>query len=353
MNGGSGGTDTDREVTVGSEGETGNAKAAGSDEVPSHDNTPARWSWRSGRATATLAVLCAAVLLLHQWIPNGPGRLPSLIESFLPWLGVAVLPLLAVALVRRSATALVAVLVPAVTWACLFGGTLVDKRGTGGALTVVSHNVDDENPDPAGTGRALAASGADVIGLEKLTDTNVPRYERALAAAYPYHQVQGTVGLWSKLPLRDVRPVPIMAWTRAMRATVETPKGPVAIFVAHLPSVRVRPTEGFATNWRDHAVVRLADEVRRTPERRRIVMGDFNGTADDRGLAPLTSMMRSAQQEAGAGFGFTWPAALPVVRIDQVFTQGVEPVAAWTLPRTASDHRPVAASVNLSPAPKT
>jgi vancomycin resistance protein VanJ len=305
----------------------------------------ALWSWRRGRVTAVLALLCTTVLLLHRRIPDGPGRPARLVESFLPWMGAAVLSLLLIALVRRSATALVAVLLPAVTWVSLFGGTLADKRGTGGDLTVVSHNVGDADPDPAG--RALAASGADVLGLEELTDTNVPAYERVLADAYPYHHVVGTVGLWSRQPLRDVRPVPIMAWTRALRATVETPKGPVVVFVAHLPSVRVRPAEGFTTNWRDHAVVRLADAVHRAPERRRILMGDFNGSLDDRGLTPVTSVMRSAQQVAGAGFGFTWPAALPVVRIDHVFTQGVDPVAAWTLPRTGSDHRPVAASVNL------
>ncbi|WSZ63700.1 endonuclease/exonuclease/phosphatase family protein [Streptomyces canus] len=305
----------------------------------------APWSWRRGRVTAALALLCTTMLLLHRRIPNSPGRPAGLVESFLPWVGAAVLPLLVTVLVRRSATALVAVLLPAVTWVSLFGGTLVDKRGTGGDLTVVSHNVGDADPGPAS--RLLTASGADVIGLEELTDANAPAYERMLADAYPYHHVVGAVGLWSKRPLRDVRPVPIMAWTRALHATVETPKGPVAVFVAHLPSVRVRPAEGFTTNWRDHAVVRLADAVHRAPERRRILMGDFNGSADDRGLTPVTSVMRSAQQVAGAGFGFTWPAALPVVRIDHVFTQGVDPAAAWTLPRTGSDHRPVAASVNL------
>jgi vancomycin resistance protein VanJ len=351
----SGGTDTAWQVSAGPEHGVEYGPEQGAGAGPEHGpeqgagagakGRTAPWSWRRGRVTATLALLCTAVLLLHRRIPNGPGRLTGLVETFLPWVGAAVLPLLVIASIRRSATALVAVLLPAVTWVSLFGGTLADKRGTGGDLTVVSHNVGDADPDPAG--RVLAASGADVIGLEELTAANVPAYERALADAYPYHQVEGTVGLWSKRPLRDVRPVPIMAWTRALRATVETRKGPVVVFVAHLPSVRVRPTEGFTTNWRDHAVVRLADAVRRAPERRRILMGDFNGSLDDRGLAPVTSVMRSAQQVAGAGFGFTWPAALPVVRLDQIFTQAVEPVSAWTLPRTGSDHRPVAASVNL------
>ncbi|WP_424217371.1 endonuclease/exonuclease/phosphatase family protein (plasmid) [Streptomyces sp. BI20] len=302
---------------------------------------------RRGRVLTAIAAVCAAVLLWHGRMPNGPGRLLGLVESFLPWAWLPIALLALLALLRRSPLALIAVLLPATVWACLFGGQLHDKRGTGGGLRVVSHNVDDDNPDPDGTARALVASGADVIGLEKLVPAHIPAYERGMNAAYPYHRVEGTVGIWSRMPLTEVRPVAIMAWTRALRATVRTPEGPVAVFVAHLPSVRVRAAEGFTTRDRDAAIGRLARAVDGAPEARRIVMGDFNGTTDDRGLAPIASRMRSAQLVAGAGFGFSWPAAAPVVRIDQIFVQGAEPVSAWTLPRTGSDHLPVAASIRL------
>ncbi|SCF63550.1 vancomycin resistance protein VanJ, partial [Streptomyces sp. Ncost-T6T-2b] len=52
------------------------------------------------------------------------------------------------------------------------------------------------------------------------------------------------------------------------------------------------------------------------------------------------------QGEAGAGLGFTWPAAFPVVRIDDVLVRGMTPRAAWTLPATGSDHLPVAARLS-------
>jgi vancomycin resistance protein VanJ len=57
--------------------------------------------------------------------------------------------------------------------------------------------------------------------------------------------------------------------------------------------------------------------------------------------------MRSTQGAAGDGFGFSWPAAFPMARIDQIMVRGVEPVSSWTLPRTPSDHLPIAASVTL------
>ncbi|WP_438860614.1 endonuclease/exonuclease/phosphatase family protein [Amycolatopsis solani] len=296
---------------------------------------------------AALAVLTALLLLAHRLVPNWLGNAGSLLETFLPWTGALVLLLLAAAVLRRSATALVALLLPALVWGTSFGGKLFDHRGTGGDLTVVSHNVNDENPDPAGTARALAASGAQVIALEELKRSEIPKYEAALAARYPHHSVQGTVGVWSSFPLRDTQPVEIMPWTRALRTTVDTPKGPVAVFVAHLPSVRVRLDAGFTAGGRDVAIERLAAAVAAESADRTVLVGDFNGTADDRALAPITARLETAQDEAGDGFGFSWPASLPLARIDQIFVGGVRPVAAWTLPATGSDHLPVAATIAL------
>ncbi|MFE0172252.1 endonuclease/exonuclease/phosphatase family protein [Streptomyces sp. NPDC059002] len=301
--------------------------------------------WRRGRPTAVAAVLCALVMALNTRIPNGFGNLGSLLQTVLPWTGLGVVMLLAVAVARRSALAVVAVLVPAVTWCSLFVGTLADKRAGGGDLVVVGHNVNEGNPDPRGTARALAAAGADVVALEELADPAVKAYERELAPAYPYSAVRGGVGLWSKHPLKAVQPVEIMPWTRALRATVDTPKGPVALYVAHLASVRVVPGSGFTTERRNEAAGKLAVAVRAERLARVVVVGDFNGTTDDSALDPLTSQLRSAQRDAGAGFGFTWPASFPVVRLDQIMVKGVTPVSSWTLPATGSDHLPVAASL--------
>ncbi|OLZ59327.1 hypothetical protein AV521_45595 [Streptomyces sp. IMTB 2501] len=56
--------------------------------------------------------------------------------------------------------------------------------------------------------------------------------------------------------------------------------------------------------------------------------------------------MHSAQDAAGDGFGFTWPAEFPVVRIDQVLFRGVEPGSASVLPANGSDHLPVTAGIS-------
>ncbi|MEU6588580.1 endonuclease/exonuclease/phosphatase family protein [Streptomyces sp. NPDC046881] len=307
--------------------------------------------WRRGLVLAGLALLLALVMLVHAHIPNRVGNLGSLTETFLPWLGLAVPVLLVLGLIRRSATALIALVLPAVVWLNLFGGLLTDKAGGGGDLMVATHNVNADNPDPAATATDVAASGADVLALEELPASAVPVYEKALAPTYKYHAVAGTVGLWSKYPMTGVDAVDIkLGWTRAMRATVATPRGPVAVYVAHLPSVRVKMEAGFTARQRDKSADALGEAIADEPLKRVVLLGDLNGTMNDRSLNAVTSQLRSTQGAAGSGFGFSWPASFPMARIDQIMVRGAEPESSWTLPRTNSDHLPVAARVKLDTA---
>lgn len=195
----------------------------------------------------------------------------------------------------------------------------------------------------------MAASGADVVALEELKATAVPTYEKALAPTYKYHSVEGTVGLWSKYPMTGTKPVDIkLGWTRAMRATVTTPNGQVAVYVAHLPSVRVKLQAGFTARQRDRSADALGEAIADEALQKVVLLGDLNGTMNDRALNAVTSQMRSTQGAAGSGFGFSWPASFPMARIDQIMVKGIEPVTSWTLPRTGSDHLPIAARVKLA-----
>ncbi|QWB26008.1 endonuclease/exonuclease/phosphatase family protein [Streptomyces koelreuteriae] len=305
--------------------------------------------WRRGLFVAGCAVLLAVVMLVHSHIPNAIGNLGSLIETFLPWLGLLIPVLLLLALVRKSATALIALILPSLVWLNLFGGQLSDKTATGGDLTVATHNVNAENPDPSGTARDVAASGADVVALEELTASAVPTYEKALASTYRYHSVEGTVGVWSKYPLTGVKAVDLdMGWTRAMRATVTAPSGQVAVYVAHLPSVRVKMEAGFTARQRDRSAEFLGEAIAHEPLKNVVLLGDLNGTMNDRALNAVTSQMRSTQGAAGNGFGFSWPASFPMARIDQIMVRGLKPESSWTLPETGSDHLPIAARVKVA-----
>lgn len=128
-----------------------------------------RSPWARGRVLAALAVLTAGLLAFHSAVPNTAVRLGSLLEAFLPWLGLVVPVLLGPALLRRSALALAALLLPAAVWAGLFGRMLLGESRTPHDFLAVQHNVSDENADPAGTAAALADSAPDLIALEELT----------------------------------------------------------------------------------------------------------------------------------------------------------------------------------------
>ncbi|MEU8823639.1 endonuclease/exonuclease/phosphatase family protein [Streptomyces sp. NPDC048636] len=308
-----------------------------------------RGIWRRGLVLAGIAVLLGLVMIFHAEIPNDIGNLGSLSETFLPWLGLLIPVLLILGLVRRSASAVLALVLPVAVWLNLFGGLMFfDKADHGGDLSVVTHNVNADNPDPNGTADILRTSGADVVALEELAGDAVPVYERALKDAYPYHEVRGTVGVWSKYRLSATEPVDIkLGWTRALRTTVAAPQGKVGVYVAHLPSVRVRFNAGFTAGQRDDSAMALGKAIEDEKLDRVVLLGDLNGTMNDRALAPVTSQMRSAQGAAGDGFGFSWPASFPMARIDQIMVRGLDPVGAWTMKETGSDHLPVSASLDF------
>ncbi|WP_436739520.1 endonuclease/exonuclease/phosphatase family protein [Streptomyces sp. BBFR102] len=304
---------------------------------------------RPGRFGAAVSVLLAAVLLFPQLVPNARFRAGSLVETFLPWLGVLAVLLLVVGLARRSPLAVGAATVPLAAWLLLFAPLVTGgASGDGARLSVVQHNVSDENPDPVGTAQALAAPGPDLIAVEELTEEAAPSYRRALREAYPHHVAYGTVALWSRHPLLSDEPVDLRpsavgdGWQRGLRTVVRTPHGDVAVYVVHLPSLRIT-SEGMRTQRRDESARLLGARLERERSGRVLVAGDLNGTLDDRGLAPVTGRLGRPQGH----FAFSWPERFPVARIDHVLGRSAAVVELHTLPATGSDHLPVLARVDL------
>ncbi|MEV6973387.1 endonuclease/exonuclease/phosphatase family protein [Kitasatospora sp. NPDC093806] len=278
----------------------------------------------------------------HRLVPDLGVGLGSLWESVLPWSGLAVVAVLLCAVLLRAPVAAGAGGVLAAVWLGVFGPLLpsggVPPAG-GAGLTVVTHNVNAHNPDPAGTARALLAVRPDLVALEEVTDAALPAYRSVLDGELPHHARSGTVALWSRYPVTESRRLTIdPGWNRSLRAEVQASGGPLAVYVAHLASVRPTVT-GFATAHRDRDLAALGQALDGEPLPRVLLLGDLNTAADDRALAPLTDRLTLAR----TGFGLTWPAAFPLVRIDHVLTRGLPATATWPLPATASDHLPLAA----------
>ncbi|GAB2961647.1 endonuclease/exonuclease/phosphatase family protein [Streptomyces pseudoechinosporeus] len=288
------------------------------------------------------------LLVLHSAVPNRVGRLGSTLETFLPWLGVAVPLLGCLALLKRSAVGLLACLPPVFAWLWLFGGLWFGSSPDSYDLTVVQHNVADDNSDHSTTARALLGARGDLVAVQELTPAAAPTYEGVLGASHPHRALHGTVALWSAYPLSDVQAVDIRpagfpdSWQRGLRATVAAPEGETAVYVVHLPSIRLGAT-GMASAARDESAALLGARIADDPADRLLVVGDLNGTVQDRGLDPLTSQLSAPAK----GFAFSWPASLPVARIDHVLGRGVVVAEVSTLDATGSDHLPVVGRVRL------
>ncbi|MEV7928407.1 MULTISPECIES: endonuclease/exonuclease/phosphatase family protein [unclassified Kitasatospora] len=306
---------------------------------------------------AAVALLTALALAGHRRVPSLGVQLGSLWESALPWAGVVVPAVLLAAALRRAPVPACAAVVLAAVWAVVLGPVLAGggppppgggAGPAGGAgLTVVTHNVSAQNPDPAGTARALLAARPDLVALEEVTDAALPVYQHVLDAELPHRTRIGTVALWSRYPVTDARRLTIdPGWSRSLRAEVQAPGGPLAVYVVHLASVRLNVT-GFATAHRDRNLAALGAALDEEPLHRVLLLGDLNTAAGDHALTPVTSRLSSAQDSAGGGFGFTWPAVFPLARIDHVMTRGLPATAAWTLPATSSDHLPAAARLTV------
>lgn len=306
-------------------------------------------TWRRGWLVTVLAVALAAVIVLHGFIPNGARNLGSLVETFLPWLGLPIPALAVAAIARRSAPAGLAVLLCTAIWLTMFGEIVLPSKGGGPHdLRVLTNNVRAGNADPAAAAQKIVAADADVVGLQELTNAELDVIRPILSQAYVNSYVRGTVGIWSRFPITEERPVELrLGWDRAIRALVATPKGAVAVYVAHMPSVRVQVDEGFTANQRDDSAEALGAAIAQDKTNRIVLLADLNGSVYDRALSPITAQLESAQAAAGAGFGFSWPASFPMARIDHVLTKGMTPANCWVLPANGSDHRPVAADLRL------
>jgi vancomycin resistance protein VanJ len=288
------------------------------------------------------AALLSLALVAHRAVPGSPG---SLLESALPWLAAPALLLLLIAAVTRHVGAIVAALVPTTLWTIMFAPALGDHWRSGSHdLRVASLNLGSATPGEALP--PLLAEHPDIVVLEEVTPANRSTVTKTLTAAYPHHTETGTVAIFSRFRLSDTEPVDIhIGWTRAIATTVTTGNGKIRVYAAHLASARADMTAD-----RDRTLEALAAAAHADPSPRLVLAGDLNTATTDRlfhDFAPLAD----SQKEAGSGFGFTWPAAFPLVRPDHILERGLTTRRSWVVKATGSDHRAVLADFDTGRQP--
>lgn len=287
---------------------------------------------------AAASILLALTILFHTVLP---GSLGTLVATALPWLGWMLPALLVGALLTRARRAWLVVAVPALVWVLMVGSILLPLGGTANTdpesqLTVATHNVRGASNSAASSARELAAEGADVIALVELDADNRDAAAEELAATHPYSYMVGTVGLWSVYPIEQQVPLELgLGWRRALSADVSTPSGPVSVYVVHAASFRPGDQRD-----RDTMLQNLGELIPQDLNERVVVMGDFNATTFDPAMQKILDSV-SEPRQSSPSWGFTWPAAFPIARIDHILERGFTPVANRVFSAGESDHRAI------------
>jgi vancomycin resistance protein VanJ len=327
---------------------------------------------QTSNGVIVLACLAVIFLVLHRFLPDA-GGIGSLLETWLPWAGLPILLLFIIAAIVHTKRALVATLVAALAWTALYGPTLLPRGSSATAqLRIFSEDVNGNAREATASGTLALAQHADIVALEDMySSVYSSNAVNALNSAFPNHTTEYEFGLWSAYPIVNAQPialgttqpaeslalagdnaglassasgVPIIG---ALKATLDTPEGALTVYLVHLPQP-VLGDQGFAKS-RDQALTKFAQLLQADHSARIAVIGDVNVAATDRQFSQLTGAdgLTSAQRAAGSGFGFTWPAEFPVVRLDDVLTKGLKPLRSAVLPAIAQGQAHLPIQVDL------
>ncbi|MBI3928348.1 MAG: endonuclease/exonuclease/phosphatase family protein [Armatimonadetes bacterium] len=220
----------------------------------------------------------------------------------------------------------------------------------GERLVAVTANVNSWGTDHEEMGRFLADQKADVLFLQEAWwAAHLEAMEQHLQG---YHRIQGgqsgDLAILARFPIRFV-PVNRESF-RGLLVLGETDFGPVHLVNLHyrkgkkprrgkggkkgfrLPS----PTLTLALQDEDSAAaVELVEQL----DGPVVLAGDLNAPPASPFVRRLEGVLDDSFAHAGAGFGYTFPAAMPLWRIDYLWHSGeFEATQAQTVPN-ASDHR--------------
>jgi endonuclease/exonuclease/phosphatase (EEP) superfamily protein YafD len=102
---------------------------------------------------------------------------------------------------------------------------------------------------------------------------------------------------------------------------------------------------------RRSALTAIAALAEHSADRPLLILGDFNTPVDSLHFADLRRHHVNAFEHAGAGCIATWPSLAPVLSLDQIWgNPHLQVQTCRHVLTTASDHRPVVATVRLVPA---
>jgi vancomycin resistance protein VanJ len=246
------------------------------------------------------------------------------------------------------------------------GGRFRASAGSEIPLRVLTFNIEHGEAGAPAIARAIRAAHPDLFCLqEAVQGVWSPDPSPALSRAFAgWHSVRhGELFVAARFPIRAVRPLrlgPDTGYRSMLEVKLEVGGRPVTLYVVHF-STAIHPEtlmhhQGSLAGYLDRtAAVRLiqAQTVARYAASRRgpvLIAGDFNSPPGSRCLRRLGARFTDSFARGGWGFGYTYPAKLPLLRIDYIFASPEFAVRrSATLDTRASDHRALVADLVLRP----
>lgn len=319
-------------------------------------------------------LLAALIYVLFRITVGDESVVITLGNIFLPW---AMLPawvllpvLLALSAWRRAAA--VGLIVAA--FLMLFGGLFLPNVATVRAahndtlMKIITFNSAGRYTHPEDLIAYINAENPDIMALIELSPDNAAVIDDTLSALYPHRVVVGDgVGgkaLLSRYPIIQSESFTLRTDRPNIEAMLQTPSGPMTVFVAHPPSPDfTRSLNFYAPDPDNRAEIdMLLARADATPPT--LLLGDFNITDQSAAYASIRQAgYTDSFREVGFGFGTTYhqhalgvgggryiwlwrdPA---IVRIDYIWhSDHFRTLTAQVGPNLRSDHRPVSAHLVL------
>jgi endonuclease/exonuclease/phosphatase (EEP) superfamily protein YafD len=281
------------------------------------------------------------------------GSLPTQLMTATPYAAAgSLLPLLIAALGRRRAATVVALLATtALGFSVLPRALGTADAAKGRPLQVMTVNMLFGKADVGTILQLVREFRPDVLSTQELTPGAVADLDTAgLKELMPYRVLEDEwnasgSGLFSRHPMEPLTSWSAPAGHHMPAATIELPGGEPIEFIDAHPFPPLGPQ---VTDWKRA----LESFPSASPDRIRIIAGDFNASLDHSSMRRLLARgYKDAADEVGAGLIPTWPAnkkVPPLITIDHVLVDrrvGVQEVSVRDVPRT--DHRAVLARLTV------
>ncbi|MCI5135335.1 MAG: hypothetical protein D3920_09750 [Candidatus Electrothrix sp. AW2] len=214
-----------------------------------------------------------------------------------------------------------------------------------GTLKVMSFSVMGRNKDYLAVARVILQEQPDLFCVQEAGVASLRSYLADLYGAAPVYTAPGHGGfIAGRFPLAAQE----VGQSRIPKVVAKTPYGPITLWTIHAAKAL----------WKDHTmqlqqIEKFTEDIAATPGMK-IFAGDFNTTDKNIPYKIMKLHLHNAHEEAGWGFGFTFPtrarrlgAFFPFLRIDHIFySNDLYAVSARTLSKSGgSDHLPIVAEL--------